>query len=269
MSTADPMTQPGPWNAVAEAYDQEFFARTPQLVARALELLPVGREARVLDVGAGPGELPVALAPRVSQVVAIDFAENMIDRLRAHLANRRIANVEAQVMDGQALAFPDQSFDAVTSMFGWFLFADRSAGLSEFRRVLRPGGPVLVTSWAAVDRNTSLVPAMDALRAAVPGLPRPSGPLPTQQPEVCAGEMRAAGFRDVVAEFLDVPVRMGTVEEYWRTFERAGAPILMVKQKLGDRWPAARADVLERLRGQFGDGTVELTLSAIFTHGRR
>jgi SAM-dependent methyltransferase len=270
MSTpADPMTQPGPWNTVAEAYDEEFFTRTPELVARALELLPLGRDARVLDVGAGPGALPLALAPRVAQVVAIDFAENMIDRLGRHLTERRVTNVEARVMDGQALAFEDQSFDAVTSMFGWFLFADRLTSLAEFRRVLRPGGPILVTSWAATDRNTAMNPVMDALRAAVPDLPRPSGPLPTQQPDVCAGEMRAAGFRDVVAEVLDVQASMGSVDEYWRTFERAGAPIVLLKQRLGERWPAVRESVLVRLRDRFGDGPVELQISAIFTHARR
>jgi SAM-dependent methyltransferase len=266
----DPMTQPGPWNTVAEAYDEEFFARTPELVARALEILSVvPREARVLDVGAGPGALPVALAPRVAQIVAVDFAESMIERLRRHLSTRQVTNVEAHVMDGQAMTFQDQSFDAVSSMFGWFLFADRAAGLSEFRRVLRPGGPVLVTSWSAIERNTSLAAAMDALRAAVPDLPRPAGPLPTQQPEVCAAEVRAAGFRDVVVEVLDIPARVETVEEYWQTFERAGAPIVLLKQKLGARWPAVRQDVLARLHDRFGDGPVELVLSAIFTHGRR
>jgi len=154
-------------------------------------------------------------------------------------------------------------------MFGWFLFADRLGALAQFRRVLRPGGPILVTSWAAADRNTAMNPAMEALRAAVPDLPRPSGPLPTQQPDVCAGELRAAGFREVVAEVLDVPARMGSTGEYWQTFERAAAPIVLLKQRLGERWPAVREDVLARLRDRFGDGPVELQVAAIFTHGRR
>jgi SAM-dependent methyltransferase len=266
---ADPMTLPGPWNAVADAYDEEFFARTPELVARALEILAPSPEARVLDVGAGPGALPLALAPRVAQVVAIDFAENMVDRLRRHLAASQVTNVEARLMDGQALTFDDASFDAVSSMFGWFMFADRVAGLAGFRRVLRPGGRILVTSWSGIDRNTSLGAAMDAVRAAVPDLPRPSGPLPTQQPDVCAGELRAAGFRDVVVEVVDVPSRMGSVDAYWTTFERAGAPVVLLKQKLGARWSAVRDNVLAHLRSRFGDGPVDLQLSAIFTHGRR
>ncbi|HXJ22235.1 MAG TPA: class I SAM-dependent methyltransferase [Polyangia bacterium] len=266
---SDPMTLPGPWNAVAEAYDEEFFARTPELVARALEILSVSRESRVLDVGAGPGALPVVLAPRVARVVAVDFAENMVERLRQHLAACQLTNVEALTMDGQAMTFPDQSFDTVVSMFGWFLFADRRAGLNEFRRVLRPGGQVLVTSWSAIDRNTGLNAAMDSLRAAVPDLPRPSGPLPTQQPEVCAAEMRAAGFRDVVADVLDVPMRMESVDEYWRVFERAGAPIVLLKQKLGAGWSGVRQDVLARLRDKAGGGPVVAQLSAIYTHGRR
>ena len=125
----DPLTEPGPWNSIATGYDEVFFGQVPQLVSTAIDLLAPEAEATALDVATGPGTLAVKLAPRVRRMVAIDFAAQMIDRLHAHLLREHITNLEAHVMDGQALTFDDSSFDLVASMFGVFLFADRAKGL--------------------------------------------------------------------------------------------------------------------------------------------
>src|SRR6185436_8845265 len=94
----DPLTEPGPWNAVAAAYDEVYFGRLPELTDAAVELLLPQREDRVLDIATGPGTLAVRLAPRVKRVVAVDFAEVMISRLRGHIMQKHLHNVEARVM---------------------------------------------------------------------------------------------------------------------------------------------------------------------------
>jgi ubiquinone/menaquinone biosynthesis C-methylase UbiE len=96
----DPMTEPGPWNAVAAGYDEVVFGQLPELCDAAIELLRPEKRDRVLDVAAGPGTLSVRLAPRVGHVLAIDFAESMVERLRGHIMRSRLANLEARVMDG-------------------------------------------------------------------------------------------------------------------------------------------------------------------------
>jgi len=50
--------------------------------------------------------------------------------------------------DGSALPFPDRTFDALTISFGIRNFADRQAGLAEFRRVLKPGGRLAVLEFS-------------------------------------------------------------------------------------------------------------------------
>lgn len=266
----DPLTEPGPWNSVAVGYDEEFFEQLPDLLERAITLLDAPPEGTVLDLATGPGTFAVPAARRFKKVVAIDFAEQMIERLRRHLESSGTTNVEPLVMDGHALSFGDASFDAVASMFGWFLFADRARSLAEIHRVLRPGGRVLVASWATPDRNTVLGMGLEGLRSALPDLPRPPGPLPTQVPEICASEVRSAGFHDVTTTLVTANVEFESVDAYWKTMQRAGAPMVMLRKKLGDdAFEDAARKARKHIRGKLGDGSVTLTAEAIFTAGTR
>src|SRR5260370_26940640 len=72
-----------------------------------------------------------------SRVVGADISLPM---LRGALAKLGARPVRLAAMDGQALACRDATFDAVISQLGLMFFPDPLAGLSECRRVLRPGG---------------------------------------------------------------------------------------------------------------------------------
>lgn len=266
----DPMTEPGPWNAVAPGYDAVIFDQLPQLTDAAIELLAPEREDTILDVATGPGTLAVRLAPRVRRVIAVDFAEVMIERLRGHIMRSRLPNLEAKLMNGQDLAFEDGSFDAAVSLFGVFLFDDRKQGLSEMSRVVAPGGRAVFSSWATPEKNTWIGAGMEALRAALPDLPRPKGPLPTQQPDVCRQELEAVGFEAVETQLFQQSLRFESVDQYWRDFARASAPLALLKQKLGDdAFASAEQRILGELRVRCGDGAFTLDCCAILTHGER
>jgi ubiquinone/menaquinone biosynthesis C-methylase UbiE len=266
----DPLTQPGPWNAVAATYDEVCFAQYADLADAAIELLAPEPGDRVLDVAAGPGTLSVRLAPRVGHVMAIDFAEVMIERLRGHVMRSRLPNVEARIMNGQELAFEDSSFDAAVSLFGVFLFDDRARGLSEMYRVVVPGGRVVFSSWAPPDQNALIGAGMTALLEALPDLPRPQGPLPTQVPEVCAAELEQLGFEQVATQMFQKPVRFASVADYWRDFERASAPLQLLREELGaDAYTDVAARASAALRATLGEGAFELACSAILTFGER
>jgi demethylmenaquinone methyltransferase / 2-methoxy-6-polyprenyl-1,4-benzoquinol methylase len=96
--------------------------------------------ARVLDLCCGTGDMAFALRRQspTARVIGADFAHAMLQ-----LARKKSGDSDAIFwIEGDALQlpFPDQSFDLVTSAFGFRNLADYDAGLKEIYRVLRPGG---------------------------------------------------------------------------------------------------------------------------------
>lgn len=113
-----------------------------------------GGARAVLDVATGTGKLAFAVkrACPTCAVTGVDFAAPMLELARQAAARRGldVAFVEA---DGTALPFPSGSFDAVTIGYGLRNFADVDRGLREFRRVLRPGGRLVVLEFPPPPRG--------------------------------------------------------------------------------------------------------------------
>jgi demethylmenaquinone methyltransferase/2-methoxy-6-polyprenyl-1,4-benzoquinol methylase len=90
---------------------------------------------RVLDSCCGTGDLALACLRAGGRVTGLDFSERMLER-----AHRKSAEIEWVRGDALELPFEDGAFDAATVGFGIRNLADLEAGLTELRRVLRPGG---------------------------------------------------------------------------------------------------------------------------------
>lgn len=134
----------------------EAYAASPRFAAGAdlqilVALLEPAPHMVVLDVATGAGHTAAAVAPHVRRVVAIDLASEMIEQTRALTAARGLANLAAQVMDVEALAFPDATFDAVTCRIAPHHFTDVRHAVSEIARVLRAGGRFILEDSLAPD----------------------------------------------------------------------------------------------------------------------
>jgi demethylmenaquinone methyltransferase / 2-methoxy-6-polyprenyl-1,4-benzoquinol methylase len=110
--------------------------------ARAVRRLN-GSGGRVLDLATGTGDLAIALAAAGKRVFGADFCLDMLAGAR-----RKHVRAPLSAADGLALPFSDECFDAVTVAFGVRNFADLGRGLREIRRVLRPGGVLLVLEFS-------------------------------------------------------------------------------------------------------------------------
>ena len=110
---------------------------------------------RVLIVGAGTG-LDLQFIEPGSRITAIDVTKAMLEKLRRR-AKQRGLDVDAQVMDGQAMAFPDGSFDVVILHLILAVIPDPVQCARETARVLKPGGrAVIMDKFIADDRRLPL-----------------------------------------------------------------------------------------------------------------
>lgn len=97
----------------------------------------------VLDVGTGPGFFPVILGRKGHHVTGIDCTEGMLEQARAN-CSKYGSDAVFRKMDAQALEFPDGTFDLVVSRNVVWNLDDPSKAYSEWMRVLRPGGLLMV-----------------------------------------------------------------------------------------------------------------------------
>jgi len=97
---------------------------------------------RVLELGIGTGK-NIPYYPNDADMTAIDLSEQMVSRARRR-ATRLGVEVALHLEDAQALSFADASFDAVVATFVFCSVPDPIVGLAEARRVLRPGGRLLL-----------------------------------------------------------------------------------------------------------------------------
>jgi demethylmenaquinone methyltransferase / 2-methoxy-6-polyprenyl-1,4-benzoquinol methylase len=133
--------------------DRVWRART----ARHLRPILQRRDARVLDLCCGTGDLAFALARGgPAQVIGADFSHAMLvrantkgktDSSRARAADRIVRPVFLEA-DALRLPFADASFDLVTTAFGFRNLTNYEGGLKEIRRVLKTGGTVAVLEFS-------------------------------------------------------------------------------------------------------------------------
>lgn len=212
------------WQRVAEAWNrwsptlERWWAPVTEAM---LEMARIGPGSRALDVAGGSGEPALTAAARIGPtgyVLSTDISSNLV-RLALENASAQgldAERFEARVMDGEHLDLPDASFDAVLSRLGLIYFPDRQQALLEIRRVLKPGGRVVLASFTTPQANPFFSIPMSIIRrrAQLP-LPPPGGPGPFSlgSRELIEDAYQQAGFRDVQTRIIHAPLRLADAAE--------------------------------------------------------
>jgi len=268
MSQPSPLSVPGPWDLVASAYLADVVPTFEPFADQALALAAASPGHHVVDVACGPGTLALRAARRGIRVSALDFSERMIDGLRDRIVSDPPGSeVRPVVGDGQQLPFEDASFDAGFSLFGLMFFPDRARGFVELRRVVRPGGRVVVSSWPPAETTPWVATLFEALdgeltRRAPAAASAPRRRMPLVDPADYHAEMGAAGFTDIVVTSVDSRVESPSTAELWAGMQRSNAALLGARRAFGAAWDEVAGVVLGALEARFGAGPQVMVMPA-------
>ncbi len=137
-------------NPSACPYGQRFWIEAPHPFitrARLRETLEPRAGERILEVGPGTGYYTLPVATWIEpdgRLDVFDLQQKMLDHTLRAAADAGISNIDATQGDARSLDYPDASFDAAYLVTVLGEIPDQLAALRELRRVLKPGGRLVV-----------------------------------------------------------------------------------------------------------------------------
>jgi ubiquinone/menaquinone biosynthesis C-methylase UbiE len=133
------------YDALANVYDRRWGRYIEASTAATLRRIPRDAGERLLDIGCGTGRLMGRLVGRspFRELTGVDLSPGMVAQARGRLP----ASVRLLVGDAEALPFLPDSFDVIVSVSSFHYWPSPASGLEELRRVLRPGGRLILTDW--------------------------------------------------------------------------------------------------------------------------
>ena len=234
----------GIFDRAAATYDHigpRFFAHFGQALVDFAQIKP---GSQVLDIATGRGALlfPAAQAVGVTgHVMGMDISHSMVEEARQEIRHRDLRNVEIQQMDAERLLFPDGSFDYVLCGFALFFFPHLEQALEEMRRVLQPGGCLVVSTWEKYEDEcwSWFDPLVDTFLPPEPEKPVEPGST-SPPPELDTSEsmekvLSVAGFIDIQHKTERFEAIYQDRDEWWSAQWSHGARALleMIEKNLG------------------------------------
>lgn len=175
----------------------------------------------VLEIAAGPGDTGFLAAPLLGatgQLVSTDISPAMVDVARRRAREMGITNARFEVMDAQAMQFPEASFDAALCRWGYMLMPDPRAALAETRRVLKPGGRLTFAVFTAAPENPwASIPSRLMIEHGHVAPPAPGNPgiLALADRDRLETTVRDAGFTNVTIEAVSFAWLFPNLAAYW------------------------------------------------------
>lgn len=257
------------WGARAAAWNKrrrEAGSLLDELTDHLVELAQISPGQRVLDVACGGGDPAFTIADIVGpsgSVIGVDITEQMIAAAKDFARQHQVENVEFRLIESELeIDLPPASVDVVTCRCGLMLMPDPVAATAAWRRLLKPGGRIVVSTWGPPEYCDffTLLPRIAAKYLVDGKAPRPTSQFRLSTPEILSQTLERAGFRDIDARYYDqVMQEFASAEDWWEQTSWRGQGSNLLKDLPPTTLQLIQDDAVEFLSAEFAGGPVEIT----------
>lgn len=259
------------FDRIAPGYDDPALRFFPFCADRMVDRLRPRPGSRVLDVATGTGAVLIAAGQAVGpqgRVIGIDLSEPMLDRAQANVAKAGLTNVDLHVMDAAKLEFRSGYFDHVLCSFGLFFLSDMTAALRGWLRVLKPGGTVWFSSFAASALQPMAELFFRDLEAYGVVVARPPAWERLGEARLCRDQLTAAGAVEPQVSSVQLGYHLADAEQWWAVACNSGFRRFVERLGPGER-ARFRDTHLNKIEALHGDRGIWMDVQVRLSRGRR
>ena len=220
------------WSAVAPgwyAQREELWKASRPISEWMVRRLDPRPGDTVLELAAGladTGLMAARLVGEAGRVIVTDFTPEMVAAARRRAEELDVHNAEFRVLDAERMDLETDSVDGVLCRWAYMLMIDPQAGFSETRRVLRLGGRLAFSVWAARERNPALSllgQVLIELGHIPPPNPEAPGAFAMADPRRIRELVVGAGFAEPEIEEVSFRLPFADRDAYWRYLTETSA----------------------------------------------
>lgn len=198
-----------------ESYERYIGVYMAPFVDAVIQRAKLARGDAVLDVACGTGFVARAASSLVGstgRVAGLDINPGMLEVARAASANANLS-IEWHQASAEEIPFEDATFDAVLCSQGIMFLPDLRNGVKELCRVAAPGGRVVASFWASLERNIFIAASIRRMEKALP-----EGSVSKQafrlDRDETAAMFRDSGLQGIVAETVEEMVSLPPIADF-------------------------------------------------------
>jgi ubiquinone/menaquinone biosynthesis C-methylase UbiE len=223
----------------------------------------IAGEGELLEIACGTGISTQFLRERLPdgvEILATDLNPAMLDYARERRG--ALPGVRFEHADAAGLPFESARFDAVACQFGLMFFPDVERGLSEMRRVLRPGGLVACNVWDSLEANPVAGLAQETVARFFDTEPPRFIEIPFGRCalEPTRAQFQACGFEDVEAHVVDATIERPSAAEVARGLVQGNPGIHEINERANAAPEEIERVLAEEIERHFGPAPLRFPL---------